>query len=98
MKTVSTKIKDFAIGDRFIHYGAILEVTSSVRVWDKDDDRKEITEMPEKWHSHSCYGRQCKFVQADSGQEGQVKYLGGLITGYNWMQGIEEVTYAKIAE
>lgn len=97
MKTELTKIKDFSIGDRFIHYGAILEVTSDVRVWNKDDDRRiEVTEDPSQWHPRSCYGRKCKFIQAAKGEDGQVKYLGGLITGYDWMQGIEEVKYAKI--
>ena len=96
MKTVNTKIKDFKVGDRFYHYGAILEVTGNVRGWDKDDDRKEITDTPEKWHSRSCYGRSCKFIETANGRENEVKYFGGLLTGYNWMQGIEEVTYAKI--
>lgn len=90
MKTESTKIKDFKVGDTFGYYGAILEVTSEVRVWNGNE---EVTSNPEKWHSRSCYGRSCKFVKAYN--DGEVKYFGGLITGYDWMQGIEEVTYAK---
>lgn len=94
MNTQATKIKDFQVGDHFAHYGAVLKVTSTVRVW--DDAHNEITDQPEKWTKRSCYGRKCEFVKAYN--EGEVKYLGGLITGYDWMQGIEEVTYAKIVE
>lgn len=95
MKTQPTKIKDFAIGDKFIHYGAILQVTSNVRVWNKDLQHTEVTNDPSVWHPRSCYGRSCKYVSAVPG-DNQVKHLGGLITGYDWMQGVEEVTYAKI--
>jgi hypothetical protein len=99
MKTELIKIKDFAIGDRFIHYGAILEVTSEVRVWADGNrrlERIEITDDPSKWEARSCYGRKCKYIKPEEGEEGQVRNLGGLITGYDWMQGIEEVKYAKI--
>lgn len=95
MKTQNTKIKDFAIGDRFVHYGGIFEVTGNVRVWNKDDDRIEVTDLPDQWHARSCYGRKCKFIEPS--QPVPVGYvLDGLIRGYDWMQGIEEVTYAKI--
>lgn len=98
MKTVSTKIKDFAVGDMFIHYGAILKVTGEIRVWSErgTSNRDEITNDPARWTPRCCYGRSCKFIKET--EPGSTKYLGGLITGYDWMQGIEEVTYAKIIE
>lgn len=95
MKTELTKIKDFRVCDKFIYYGAIFEVTSELRVWNRPGE--EITDSPDNWGPRSCYGRSCKFIKpSEPVPTGYV--LGGLIKGYDWMQGTIEVTYAKIIE
>lgn len=38
------------------------------------------------------YGRNCKIVKPIEKESN----ISGLLNGYNWMQGTEEVTYAKI--
>jgi hypothetical protein len=43
--------------------------------------------------THLYLARDCKFV---SYYDGTGKKGDGLLEGYDWMQGIEEVTYPKI--
>lgn len=84
MTYTSTKIKDFKVGERFEYYSAIFEVIDDCQTWTRH--RHENDNVP-------CYGRHCKFI---SYTDGSGKKGDGLLEGYEWMQGTEVVTYAKI--
>lgn len=84
MNTVSTKIADFQTGDKFVFYSCIFEVTTDCKSWLGHNGVKDET---------PCYGRSCKFVEAI---QQPAANIDGLLKGYNWMQGIDSVTYAKI--
>jgi hypothetical protein len=43
MKTVNTKIKDFARGDKFAYYGAIFEVIGELKTWTNHGGRQDDT-------------------------------------------------------
>lgn len=86
MKTVSTKIKDFSIGDTFIFHESIFEVTGELNEWTGHSCRTD---------TRKTYGRSCKFIRRINGKNQNTPF-GSLLTTYDWMQGIEEVTYGKI--
>ena len=83
MKTESTKIKDFKVGDRFVHYGGLFEVTGNVTTFDEKNPP-------------IGYRAMCKFLGYENEEQGN--FFGGLLTSYVCMQGTEEVTYAKVIE
>ena len=81
--TISTKIKDFNVNDLFIHYGAKFKVISEVREWTghRGTNDRETT-----------YGRECKFIELID----KPNSCEGILKDYDYMQGSEVVTYAKI--
>jgi hypothetical protein len=83
MKTISTKIKDFKPGDTFLFHECIFQVISEPKMWTNHGGRIDPT---------PTYGCECRYLRPVT----EHKSIDWLLRSYDWMQGIEEVTYSKI--
>lgn len=84
MQCQSTKIADFKIGDKFAFYGEIFEVTGELKTWAGHNGTTD---------TKTTYGRSCKIVTTPERSN-----ISELLKIYDWIQGTDEVTYAKIVE